>query len=340
VAQVMPVRIQARFITAHTVMSSLSQPQNFYAGNSFNRMAERRGDTQWLTGVLAEGEACLLPLWQGRNLVLGGSGSPSIALLEQCVLAQAVAAHELVFLGEFRGKYCFAVELQGAAAPLAPEYGEFHELRMIGGQMDRDEAGLLGYARALLIWRDKHRYCGRCGAANHSINAGHTLKCGNEACGLQHFPRLDPAIIVLVTDGERVLLGRQAQWLAGRYSTIAGYIEWAESVEEAVAREVQEETGVIVDEVEYHSSQPWPFPSSLMLGFIAHAVTTEIERTDLELEDARWFSREDIAGGAIILPPAQAVSYRLIESWYDRDAVRPLRAELAARVAGFTQPGR
>lgn len=318
-------------------MPSLRQPQNFYAGNSFNRLAERRRDAQWLTNLLAEGEVCLLPLWQGRSLVRGGAGSPSIALLEQRVLGQAVAERELVFLGEFRGKYCCAVELQGEAAPLPPEHGEFHELRIIGGQMDRDEAGLLGYARALLMWRDKHRYCGRCGSATYSINAGHTLKCSNEACALQHFPRLDPAIIVLVTDGERVLLGRQAQWPAGRYSTIAGYIEWAESVEEAVAREVREEAGVIIDEVEYHSSQPWPFPSSLMLGFIAHAVTTEIERTDMELEDARWFSREDIAAGAIVLPPVQAVSYRLIESWYDRDAPRPLQAELAARVAGFAQ---
>ncbi len=336
----MPARIHVRLVATQSVMPSLRQPQNFYAGNSFNRMAERRRDEQWLAGVLAEGEVRLLPLWQGRNLVTGGAGSPSAALLEQRVLAQAVAEHELVFLGEFRGKYCFAVELQSETAPLPPEHGEFHELRMISGQMDRDEAGLLGYARALLMWRDKHRYCGRCGSANHSINAGHTLKCSNEACGLQHFPRLDPAIIVLVTDGERVLLGRQAQWPAGRYSTLAGYIEWAESVEEAVAREVREEAGVIIDEVEYHSSQPWPFPSSLMLGFIAHAATTEIQRIDMELEDARWFSREDIANGAVILPPVQAISFRLIENWYDRDAVRPLQTESAVRIAGFTQPAR
>jgi NAD+ diphosphatase len=319
-------------------MTSLRQPQNFYAGNHFNRLAERRRDAEWLAALLARGEASLLPLWQGRSLIAGGAQSPAIALLAQHTIN--VPPQELVFLGEFRGQHCFAVELQGETAPLSAEHGEFHELRLVGGQMDRDEAGLLGYARALLMWRDKHRYCGRCGAANHSINAGHTLKCSNDACGLQHFPRLDPAIIVLVTDGERVLLGRQAQWPQGRYSTIAGYIEWAESIEEAVAREVREEAGVVIDEVEYHSSQPWPFPSSLMLGFIAHAVTTEIERTDMELEDARWFSRADLAGGAIILPPPQALSYRLIETWYDRGAARPLQAELVAKVAAFAQPGR
>ncbi|MGC3981469.1 MAG: NAD(+) diphosphatase [Steroidobacteraceae bacterium] len=318
-------------------MSSLRQPQNFYAGNRFNRLAERRTDAEWLANLLAGGEVSLLPLWQGRSLIVGGTQTPGIALLAQSALTQPLADEQLVFLGEFRGQYCFAIELQGETAPLAGEHGEFHELRLVGGQMDRDEAGLLGYARALLMWRDKHRYCGRCGSANRSINGGHALKCSGEGCGLTHFPRLDPAIIVLVTDGERVLLGRQAQWPAGRYSTIAGYIEWAESVEEAVAREVREEAGVLIDEVEYHSSQPWPFPSSLMLGFIAHAATTEIERTDMELEDARWFTREDIANGAIVLPPVQAVSFRLIESWYDRDAKRPLRDELAARVAGFAQ---
>lgn len=321
-------------------MTSLHQPQNFYAGNNFNRLAARRRDDAWLNALLNSGQIRLLPLWQGRSLIAGSMQSPMIALLEPHTLAATTSLTELVFLGEFRGRHCFAIELQGETAPVAPEQGEFYDLRLVGGQMDREEAGLLGYARALLMWRDKHRYCGRCAAPNHSIHAGHALKCSNDSCSITHFPRLDPAIIVLVTDGERVLLGRQAQWPPRRYSTIAGYIEWAESIEEAVAREVHEETGVIIDEVEYHSSQPWPFPSSLMLGFIAHAVTTKIERIDNELEDARWFTRTDIASGAIILPPLQAISFRLIESWYDRAAPRPLRAELVARVAPVAQPSR
>lgn len=318
-------------------MTSLRQPQNFYAGNRFNRLAERRADAEWLAQQLASGNAHLLPLWQGRNLVAGGASSPSIALIEHERLAPHIDSEQLIFLGEFRGKLCFAVELPSASPPAIDETAEFHELRFVGGLMDRDEAGLLGYARALVMWRDKHRYCGRCGSANVSINGGHVLKCSNEACKLQHFPRLDPAIIVLVSDGERVLLGRQAQWPAGRYSTIAGYIEWAESIEEAVAREVLEETGVVIDDVEYHSSQPWPFPSSLMLGFIAHAITTDIERTDGELEDARWFTRADLANGTVTLPPEQAISYRLIESWYDRVCERPLRDEPNAKIAGFAQ---
>lgn len=322
-------------------MSSLNQPSHVYAGNRFNRLAERRGDAAWLAEQLGRNDIALLPMWQERSLVAGGTQTPSLVMLEPTALNAPVARDELILLGEFRERLCFAVALHSEAPPLAPDLGEFYDLRRVGGQMDRDEAGLLGYARALLIWRDKHRYCGRCGSATFSINAGHTLKCSNEACGLTHFPRLDPAIIVLVTDGERVLLGRQAQWPQGRYSTIAGYVEWAESIEEAVAREVREETGVVIDEVHYHSSQPWPFPSSLMLGFIAHAATTDIERIDGELEDARWFTRADLVNEArpMLLPTPQSISYRLIETWYDQDATTPLSVALGID-AGLAQPSR
>lgn len=312
---------------------SLRQRLNFYAGNNFNRLAERRQDAAWLNEVLARGEACLLPLWRERSLIVGGPTAPSIALLSQQTVN--VAPHELVLLGEFRGRYCFAVQLSADNEPALNEPGEFHDLRAIGGQMDRDEAGLLGYARAMLMWQAKHRFCGRCGSPTLSIDAGHVLKCSNPGCGLSHFPRLDPVVIMLVTDGERVLLGRQASWPAGRYSALAGFIEWAESIEEAVAREVFEEAGVVVDAVEYHSSQPWPFPSSLMLGFIAHAATTDIRLTDQELEDARWFSRADLANGVVTLPPPQAIAHRLIEHWYDRDSERPLREAAAAHIRAF-----
>lgn len=314
-------------------MISLRQPPNFYAGNDFNRLAERRQDDAWISGVLERGEAYLLPFWRERSLIVGGSDTPSIAFLPHQALP--VTHQELVFLGEFRGRYCFAVHLDAATAPALNELGEFHDLRTIGGQMDRHEAGLLGYARAMVVWRDRHRFCGRCGSPTHSTHAGHILKCSNERCGLAHFPRLDPVVIMLVTDGERVLLGRQATWPPGRYSALAGFVEWAESVEEAVAREVFEEAGIVVNAVEYHSSQPWPFPSSLMLGFIAHAATTDIQLTDQELEDARWFSRADLAGGAVILPPPQAIAYRLIEHWYDRDSEQPLREAAAAHIRDF-----
>jgi NAD+ diphosphatase len=158
------------------------------------------------------------------------------------------------------------------------------------------------------------------------------MQCSNPTCAHQQFPRLDPAVIVLVTDGERALLGRQPSWPPGRYSTVAGFVEPGESLEDAVAREVREETGVVVDEVIYHSSQPWPFPSSLMLGFTARASRTDIDLSDQELEDARWFTRAQLAAGEIALPTTHSISFRLIEDWYDSGATTPLRDEPGVRM--------
>jgi NAD+ diphosphatase len=155
------------------------------------------------------------------------------------------------------------------------------------------------------------------------------LVCTNPVCRHEQFPRIDPAIIVLVSDGPRALLGRQAAWPPGRYSTIAGFVEPGESLEDAVVREVAEETGVQVDQVEYHSSQPWPFPSSLMLGFTARASTFEVRLEDQELEDARWFTRADIERGTPKLPPPVSISFRLIEHWFDSASERPLKDLLA-----------
>jgi NAD+ diphosphatase len=199
------------------------------------------------------------------------------------------------------------------------------ELRPLAPMLAPDSASLLAYARALSLWKSRHRYCGVCGAPNLPARAGHVLHCSRAECGNESFPRLDPAIIVLVTDatGERALLGRQASWAPGRYSTIAGFVEPGESLEDAVVREVAEETGILVGDVEYEASQPWPFPSSLMLGFRAVARTHDITLHDGELEDARWFTRADLASGTPGLPPAGAISTRLIDRWYHSPARKP-----------------
>ena len=166
-----------------------------------------------------------------------------------------------------------------------------------------------------MIWRARHRRCGVCGAPTLITRAGHCRVCSDPSCAQEYFPRIDPAIIVLVSDGERALLGRQASWPARRYSTIAGFVEPGESLEDAVVREVAEETGVAVTEVRYHSSQPWPFPSSVMLGFKARAPADSEVRVGGELEDARWFTREQVHSGEALTPPTQSISWRLIESW-------------------------
>ena len=299
---------------------------NVFSGPYLERAAHLRKDAAFVEAALRDPGSVLVPLWRSRSLLRHGEIDCRAALVTvRHELRRSVPDAELVMLGRFHGRVCFAAELTTEEPPRVPEGSAFDDLRLAGGLLPQDEAGLLAYARAMVLWRARHRHCGSCGASTRPASAGHVMRCGNPACGAEHFPRLDPAIIVLVTDGGRALLGRQASWPAGRYSTIAGFVEPGESLEDAVAREVLEETGVTVTDPAYHSSQPWPFPSSLMLGFTATASADSVPRADEELEDARWFTREDLAAGNPALPPPQSVSYRLIEDWYDSGATVPLR---------------
>jgi len=299
---------------------------NVFAGPYLDRAAHLRKDAAFVASALADPGSLLVPLWQARNLLQRAGHARSAALVEvRHSLRAEVPDGELVLLGLFRGRACFAADLAAEPAPDLPPDTGFEDLRVAGGLLPQDEAGLLAYARAMVLWRRRHRHCGSCGAPARSESAGHVMKCTDPACGAEQFPRLDPAIIVLVTDGERALLGRQAAWPAGRYSTSAGFVEPGESLEDAVVREVLEETGVTVLDADYHSSQPWPFPSSLMIGFTARAAANAVPRADEELEDVRWFTREQIASGTPGLPPPQSVSFRLIADWYDSGSALPLR---------------
>jgi NAD+ diphosphatase len=307
---------------------------NVLAGPYIDRAAHRRKDLDWLEQAANDPQSLYVPVWRARNLLTRNTPTLGAVLIEresEIFLSLQPHAETHTFLGVFQGKACFALSVDETHTPPPFAVAEFQDIRTLLGAMDRDEAGLLAYARALVTWRERHRYCGRCGAPAESTQAGHAVKCTSAACGNEVFPRIDPAIIVLITDGERALLGRQAAWRPGWYSTIAGFVEAGESLEDAVRREVLEETGVEVDQVAYHSSQPWPFPQSLMLGFIAHASTIDIVFTDDELEDAQWFSRADIAAGIPITPPPISISGCLLEDWYNSNASRPLSEEPAAR---------
>jgi len=301
------------------------QKRNVLAGPYLDRASYLRTDPAWFDAALADPESRVLAVWNSRNLVTEGD-APRAALLE---LAQLPAAHrdgsELILLGRFGARSVFALEFTAAEAPRLGSGTRFEDLRMVATLLPAEDAGLLGYARAMIFWRQRHRFCGVCGASTAAARGGHVRVCTNPVCRHENFPRIDPAIIVLITDGERALLGRQAGWPAGRYSTIAGFVEPGESLEDAVSREVFEETGVHVDSIEYHSSQPWPFPSSLMLGFTAHAVTTDIHLRDQELEDARWFTRAQLAAGHPKIPPNVSISYRLIEDWFNAGGELHLR---------------
>jgi NAD+ diphosphatase len=222
---------------------------------------------------------------------------------------------DLIFLGLFRDRPAFALSIDGTVDAPFRELGEFHDLRFLGSVLPADDANLVAHARALVLWHASQIFCGICGSSARACAAGNSRICLNENCRREIFPRVDPAIIVLVTDGERCLLGRQASWPEGRYSTIAGFVEPGESLEDAVRRETFEETNIHVGEVRYHSSQPWPFPSSLMLGFVARAESMDIVLNDGELEAAQWFTRKELRSGFPKLPFRISIARRLVDDW-------------------------
>jgi NAD+ diphosphatase len=299
----------------------VSFAQQLFAGPFIERRAELRDDPHWLSTARADPETRYVLAAGAAQLVR--VPSVDIALLRNGdPLVDAATEASFTLLGWFRGARTVLIEYGGDVVPPTglplPEATELRELRPLAPLLQADAASLLAYARALVLWRARHRFCGVCGAENVRARAGHVMRCSRESCGTETFPRLDPAIIVLVSDasGERALLGRQAAWPAGRYSTIAGFVEPGESLEDAVIREVDEEAGVQVSDVQYVASQPWPFPSSLMLGFRAIARTEQISLRDGELEDARWFTRAELAAGHPSLPPSGSISARLIDGWF------------------------
>jgi NAD+ diphosphatase len=219
---------------------------------------------------------------------------------------------ELVLLGvDADGHAVFAADPGDEFA------GERRGLRDLAPVLSQAEGGMVAHAVGLLNWHRRHRFCANCGTPTVAREAGHVRVC--PACGAQHHPRTDPVVIMLVIDGDRALLGRQAQWPTGRYSALAGFVEPGESLEEAVAREVREEAGVQVADVRYRSSQPWPFPTSLMLGFTARWAGGEAAVRDDELEDVGWFTRAAIVDGDVLLPPPTAIARRLIDEWLGDD---------------------
>ena len=200
-----------------------------------------------------------------------------------------------------------------------PADGRPAGLRDAAAELPADEAALAAYAAALLAWHRRHGFCANCGAATDIVDAGHQRSC--PVCHAHHFPRTDPVVIVRVSDAaDRLLLGRSRHWPPGRYSLLAGFVEPGETLEDAVRREVLEESAIELGEVRYLASQPWPFPSSLMLGFEARAEPGEPHSADDELEDVRWFERSEIeaaaAGrGKLTLAPPYAIARRLINAW-------------------------
>ncbi|MBD8524938.1 NAD(+) diphosphatase [Pseudomarimonas arenosa] len=281
---------------------------NLFEGLALDRSADFRQRPQWLAEAWSRARLIRVD-FEGRMAL---SAERQLLLEHACEVADALP-EEAVFLGAAEDIPWFALPLP-ATEPGAARIG----LREAAMQCPPFLAGLFAYAKALLLWHTRARFCGACGAETQIKRAGHTRLCSNPDCQLEHFPRTDAAIITLVCDGERALLGRGATWPEKRFSTLAGFVEPGESLEDALRREVFEEAGIRVGRCRYRSSQPWPFPASLMLGFYAEAESTELRLGD-ELVEARWFSAtqivEEAAAKRLLLPFPVSVSYRLIEDW-------------------------
>jgi NAD+ diphosphatase len=294
-------------------------PPHRYAGAGFDRAAHRRLDAEWLRARRSD-PASRVVLMSGLEVLVGSSERPYVEVLPVERLGRALP-EDAIFLGVEDGFALFAADFGRAAAP----GGRFVEIRTVGAWLSAREAGWCAYARALAFWHSRHRYCGACGGATVSAQGGHIRRC--QICDAQHFPRSDPAVIVLVTHrhpehGERCLLGRSTRFPAGLYSTLAGFVEPGESLEETVRREVFEESGIEVAEIAYRSSQPWPFPASLMLGFRATARHDELRIDPDELVDAGWYTRAQLLDAErcpIKLPNPDSIARHLIEDWLYED---------------------
>lgn len=297
--------------------------QNIFAGSALDRRSEARDAADWREAARKDPDTAYLVSRATTHLVHSG-GAQIARLNNRHPLVSTLDERQMILLGWLDGVRHVLLDLEPGDNFVLPEGATFQELRPLVQALQEEDASLLAYARALSIWRARNRFCGVCGSLTAPRSAGHVLRCSNPACAAEFFPRLDPAIIVLISDGERALLGRQSDWPAGRYSTIAGFVEPGESLEDAVVREVMEETGVQVHDVRYESSQPWPFPSSLMLGFRASATPASPIRVNGELEDAQWFTPERIVAEGV-MPTSHSISYRLINDWLaERSGRAPL----------------
>lgn len=298
--------------------------ENRFTSVRLDRLVERRDDRRWLARALEADDARFVPLWRSRSLLARDDSGTLSVYLRPSEIATGELVQPPTLLGTDRKRTYFAVSItdrqRDEVLQLHPD-AEFADLRRASIDMDAKHAGILAYAKALHYWQYRHTFCGVCGSPNRLTSSGHRLTCSNEECARQSFPRIDPAIIVLVTHQDACLLGRGPKWPPGRFSTLAGFVEPGESLEDAVVREVYEEARVRLGSIRYVSSQPWPFPASSMCGFYAEATSRDCEVSD-ELEEVRWFTTGQLADavkeGSLTLSPTVSIAFQLLAGWYHK----------------------
>jgi NAD+ diphosphatase len=305
----------------------LPKNPNIFANSPLDRAAHLRTDQEWLAAALTDKRTLFIPVWKLMPFLIKNREGRREAgwITSELAMPLMQPGATTIFLGLHRDGAHFAIDVSGSPDPSADGVlaglGTFADLRTVAEEIDPGDAAILAQAKSIIDWHQRHGFCANCGNETAQADAGYKRYC--EACNTEHFPRTDPVVIMLALQGDKCLLGRQAKWPQGFYSALAGFVEPGETIEEAVARELMEEAGIKIGDVLFHSTQPWPYPSSLMIGCYARATTTEITIDGNELSDAKWFSREEIRdslqrkGGDLRMPPPLAIAHQLVKSWIE-----------------------
>lgn len=297
--------------------------KNFYATINLDRLANQRSDSAWVAGRMGAPESRVLPVWRGQSLVSTGDAISMVDLDINHLDTLSSGDNQPVFLGLIGETTYFSIDISHLDNPADQialgSREEFADLRQVGQIMAPEEGNLLAYARGINYWHQRHRHCGVCGSPTLSEAAGHQRRCSDKDCNAVHFPRTDSACIVLVHHEDNIILARAGRFPPRMQSVLAGFLEPGESLEDCVAREVFEEVGVNLTDITYQHSQPWPFPSSLMVGFRARALNTDLHPDPTELDSADWFSRTELKAitpdSDVQLPRADSIARHLIEDW-------------------------
>lgn len=294
---------------------------NLNKESEFNRHTDKRSNENWINELLQNINSRFIPVNNSLFLFNEDENFSPVYFSHPELKKNNISADSFIFLGISNGNSYFVIDVSNEIKNIKGELGKFIELRKALLHIEEFDRNILLHARAMFHWHSRHKFCGTCGSPTISKEAGNLRVCTNEKCGQTHFPRTDPAIIVLVTKNDKCLLGHSKGWPGNRYSTLAGFVEPGETLEETVKREVFEESGISTKNIKYFSSQPWPFPSSLMLGFTAEAENENIVINDDELESVLWFSREELKekliNGEIKMPGKVSIAFKLISGWFD-----------------------